>query len=96
MIYAQKPVKDLVWWKKNNFKLDHKSLEIMYTTFVGPVMEYGIVVWGGTFDINILKLEQINVEALRIITGATSWSNISDYMKKPPCHHLWIEEIKVC
>ena len=53
------------------FKLDPKSLEIMYTAFVRPVMEYG------TFDSNILKLQRINVEALGIITGATSRSNIS-------------------
>ena len=72
-----KASKRLNMMKLFKFKLDRKSLEIMYTTFVRPVMEYGIVVWGGTFDSNILKLEQINVEALRIITGATSRSNIS-------------------
>ena len=62
--------------KNFKFKLDRKSLEIMYTTFVRPVMEYGIDVWDGTFNSNILKLDQINVEALHIITEATSHSNI--------------------
>ncbi len=59
------------------YKLDRKSLEVMYKSFVRPVMEYGIVVWGGTYDSNIVKLEQINVDALRLITGATARSNIA-------------------
>lgn len=28
------------------FKLDRKSLEVMYNAFVLPIMEYGNVVWG--------------------------------------------------
>ena len=59
------------------YKLDKKTLEIMYYTFVRPTMEYANVVWGGTYDSNIVKLEQIQIDAMRIVTGATARSNIA-------------------
>ena len=59
------------------YKLDRRSLENMYKSFVRPVMEYGIVVWGGTYDTSLSKLEEINIKAMRIITGATEKSNIA-------------------
>ena len=39
------------------FKVDRKTLETMYTAFVLPTMEYGNVIWGGTYDSDMLKLE---------------------------------------
>ena len=58
-------------------KLDRRSVENMYKSFVRPVMEYDIVVWGGTYDTSLSKLEEINIKAMRIITGATEKSNIA-------------------
>ncbi len=60
------------------FKLDRKSLEIIYKSFVLPAMEYASVVWGGTFDSDILKLEKIHVDGMRLVTGATARSNIAN------------------
>jgi hypothetical protein len=48
----------------------------MYLSFILPVMEHGNVVWGGTYDSDILKLERIQVDALRLVTGATKRSSI--------------------
>ena len=31
--------------RKLKFKLDKKSLEIIYTAFIGPLLEYGDVIW---------------------------------------------------
>ena len=59
------------------YKLDRRSLENMYKSFVRPVMEYGIVVWGGTYHTSLSELEEINIKAMRIITGATEKSNIA-------------------
>ena len=59
------------------YKLDQRSLEKMYKSFVRPVMEYGIVVWGVTYDTSLAKLEEINIKAMWIITGATEKSNIA-------------------
>ena len=63
------------------FKLDRKSLETMYNSFVLPTMEYAIVVWGGTYDSDILKLEKIHIDAMRLVTGATAKSNIASLYK---------------
>ena len=54
------------------YKLDRKSLEIMYKAFVLPSLEYANVVWGGSYDSDILKLEIIHVDAMRLVTGATA------------------------
>ena len=39
-------------------KVDRKSLEIMYLSFVLPCMEYASIVWGGSPDCDISKLEK--------------------------------------
>ena len=52
------------------------ELEIMYKSFVRPSMEYANVVWGGSYDSDILKLESIQIDAIGLITGATARSNI--------------------
>ena len=59
------------------YQLNRYTLEKMYFSFIRPMMEYGIVVWGGTYDSNIDKLEALQIKAMRIIVGATSRSNIT-------------------
>ena len=49
----------------------------MYKSFILPCVEYGNVIWGGTFDSDICKLERVHIEAMRLITGATAKSSIS-------------------
>ena len=57
-------------------KLDRISLGTMYKSFVFPLMEYTLSVWGGTYDSDINKLKSIHVDAMRLISGATGRSNI--------------------
>ena len=64
------------------FKINRKSLEIMYKSFVMPVLEYGLIVWGGTYDTDILKLERIQLDALRLISGATARSSMAAVYKE--------------
>ena len=60
------------------FKLDRKSLEVMFTSFVSSTMYYAIEVWGGSFDSHLLKLEQVIIDGMRLVSGATARSNISN------------------
>ena len=46
----------------------------MYTSFIRPSMEYASVVWGGTYKSDMKKLEKIQIDAMRVITGATARS----------------------
>ena len=60
------------------FKLDRKSLETVYISFIRPCIEYGDVLWAGTYDSDLCKVDSIQVEAMRIVTGATARSNINN------------------
>ena len=64
------------------WRLDRKSLETMYFSFVLSAMEYANVVWSGTYDSDIVKLENVHVKGMRLITGATARSNISNLHKE--------------
>ena len=70
------------------YKLDKKSLDIMYRSFVLPTMEYANVVWGGSYDSDIMKLESIQIDALRLITGATARSNIVNLYEEVNYHDI--------
>ena len=53
------------------FVLDRKCLEIMFKSFMRPSLEYADIVWDNMTDINRNRLEYIQKEALRVITGLT-------------------------
>ena len=57
--------------RKLKFILDRQSLEIMYTSFIRPVLKYEDVVWDNCTQYEINALEKIQIEATRIATGAT-------------------------
>ena len=60
------------------FKLDRKSLETIYTSFIRPTLEYADCVWAGTYDVDLNLLDNIQVTAMRIVTGAPARSNIAN------------------
>ena len=53
------------------FDLDRKTLQCMYFSFIRPIMEYGDVIFDNSPQYSKDKLEKINTDAARIITGAT-------------------------
>ena len=57
--------------RKLKFTLDRKSLEIIYTSFIRPILEYADVVWDNCIQYEINVLEKIQIEAARIVTGTT-------------------------
>ena len=59
------------------FKLDRHALETIYFAFIQCSIMYASVVWAGTFESDIAKLEKIQVDGMRLITGAMSRSNIN-------------------
>ena len=72
---ARQKLNMLMYFK---FKLSRRSLEIMYESFILPTMEYANIVWGGTINSDLAKLENIHEDAMRCITGATARSNIAN------------------
>ena len=56
---------------KLKFVLDRKSLEIIYTSFIRPILEYADVVWDNCTQYEINAVEKIQIEAARIVTGTS-------------------------
>jgi hypothetical protein len=60
-------------------KLDRKSLETCYFSFIRPILEYGDVVWDITKenDHTLDPIEKTNANAARLVCGATARCNTS-------------------
>jgi hypothetical protein len=52
------------------YKLDRKTLDIIYINFIRPKMEYGNILFAGAPKSELDKLNKIELESIRIITGA--------------------------
>lgn len=63
--------------RKFKFILDRKTLEKIYLTFIRPLLEYGDVVWDHTSPSLIKKIENVQLEAARIVTGGTRLVSIA-------------------
>ena len=69
-------IKDKAWMRINvmrklKFRLDRRSLEIIYIAFIRPLLEYGDVVWDNCTQYEKDELERMQHEAARIATGTT-------------------------
>ena len=51
--------------------LDMDSLNKIYISFVRPTLEYSNIVWDNCTQYEINAIERIQIEAARIVTGAT-------------------------
>ena len=91
---ANRAMKHIDVMKRLRWKLDRNTLEIIYKSYVRPVMEYGCVIWNNCSNENVEILENIQLEAARIVTGAirntwhdnlyeeTGWEKLSDRRKR--------------
>ena len=57
--------------RKLKYKLHRKSLEIIYTAFIRPLLEYADVIWDKCTLYEKQELDKIQNEAARITTGIT-------------------------
>ena len=62
--------------KRHIFRMSRKSLEICYLTFIRPVLEYGNVLYDAANEEDLNVLDDIEKEAMRVITGARKRCNI--------------------
>ena len=81
--------------KKLKFTLCRNKLSKMYVTFVRPLLEYASVVWDGCSILDTDKLEKVQLNAVRIVTGLpilaskeslyfeTGWEPLCKRRKKP-------------
>ena len=64
--------------KKLKFKLDRQSLEVIFMSFIRPTLEYADCIWAGTYEIDLGKLDKVQIDAMRIVSGAVARSNINN------------------
>ena len=63
--------------KRLKFQLDRKSLEIIYISFVRPIIEYADAIWDNCTQYEKTELDKIQHEAARIVTGCTKLVSIN-------------------
>lgn len=56
--------------------IDRFSLERMYFSYVRPLLEYGDVIWDNNVEYLADKIENVQIEAMRIITGGTKLTSL--------------------
>ena len=62
--------------RKLKFKLDRKSLEIIYMVFIRPLLEYADVIWDNCTLYEKQELDKIQNEAARIAIGTTKLTSL--------------------
>ena len=68
--------------RKLQYQLDRESLDVIYRAFIRPKLEYASQIWDNCNDGDSIKLENFQLAAARIVTGA----------KKGTSHNLLYEE----
>ena len=61
--------------RKLKYKLNRKKLEKLYLIYIRPIFEYACEVWDNCGVSNSCKLERLQLEADRIITGLPIFTN---------------------
>ena len=80
-------IQDKAWFRVNimrklKFKLDRKCLEIIYTAFIRPLLEYGDVIWDNCTLQDKYELDKLQNEAARIATGTTKLVSLNSLYKE--------------
>lgn len=76
-------IKEKAWsrinvMRKLKFQLDRRALEIIYISFIRPILEYGNEIWDNCTQYEKDDIEKIQIEAARISTGATKLVSIEN------------------
>ena len=64
--------------RKLKFQLDRKPLEIIYTSFIRPILEYGNEIWDNCTQYEKDDLAKIQTDKARIATGTTKLVSIEN------------------
>ena len=57
--------------KKMKFTLSRRALNQIYISYIRPIIEYSCIVWDGCSESCVDRLEKIQNEAARVVTGLT-------------------------
>ena len=66
--------------RRLKFQLDRKSLQTIFISFIRPILEYSVVVWGNCTQQEAKELEKNQNEDAHIVTGATKLASIQSLL----------------
>jgi hypothetical protein len=67
---------------KLKYRLKRDYLEKIYLVFIRPILEYASEIWDNCGQTNCNRLEKIQIEAARIVTGLSIYASIDSIYKK--------------
>lgn len=81
-ILIERSSKQLNVLRKLKFRLKREYLEKIYFTFIRPILEYASEVWDNCEQVNSDRIEKIQIEAVRIVTGLPIYASIQNIYKE--------------
>ena len=80
-------IKEKAWKRVNamrklKYEFERKSLEIIYFSFIRPILEYGDTIWDNCTQYEKAELDKIQDEAARIVTGCTKLVSIRNWYEE--------------
>ena len=79
--------------QKLKYKLDRRTLENIYFTFVRPKLEYASIIWDDCTEGNKLKLENVQLGFAELLLGLREAQVMSYYTMKRLGRPFLVEEI---
>jgi hypothetical protein len=70
-LITEKAYRRLNILRRFKFILDRKTLETIYLTYIRPLLEYADVIWDNNITYLVDKIEKVQMEAAKIVTGGT-------------------------
>ena len=72
--------------------LDRFSLGKIYISFIRPILEYADVIWDSQSQSLINKLENVQLDAARIVTGGTKLTGLNILDEETKWENYQIED----
>ena len=79
---CKKANKRLGLLKSLQYRTDRHSLERLYIACILPVIEYADVIWAGSYEKDLEKLDSIHHKGARIVSGATERCSTNRLMEE--------------
>ena len=81
-VLIERTSKQLNILRKLKYRLKRDYLEKIYLVFIRPILEYASEVWDNCGQANCNRLEKIQIEAGRIVTGLSIYASFDSIYKE--------------
>ena len=93
-VLIERTSKQLNIFRKLKYRLKRDYLENNYLVFIRPILEYASEVWDNCRQTNCNRLEKIQIEVARIVTGLSIYGSLDSIYKVTGGKH-YVQEGKL-